>query len=84
LIYASAHVANDFANIKYDSAFVTGADIDKHLQDASTFAKPLIISVCNLDLYTKGSQFRLGRLIFLPNVAPLMDILDFQLPSTPP
>jgi hypothetical protein len=33
-----AHVANDFANIKYDSAFVTGADIDKYLQHASTFA----------------------------------------------
>jgi hypothetical protein len=34
-----AHVAIDFANIKYDSAFVTGADIDKYLQHASTFAK---------------------------------------------
>jgi len=28
---------NDFANIKYDSAFVIGADIDKYLQHASTF-----------------------------------------------
>jgi hypothetical protein len=34
-----ATCANDFANIKYDSAFVTGADIDKYLQHASTFAK---------------------------------------------
>jgi len=34
-----AHVANDFAIIKYYSAFVTGVDIDKYLQHASTFAK---------------------------------------------
>jgi hypothetical protein len=28
-----------FANIKYDSTFIVGADIDKYLQHASTFAK---------------------------------------------
>ena len=33
------YVANDFANIKYDSVFVTGADIDKYLQTICTRCK---------------------------------------------
>jgi hypothetical protein len=86
LIYASAHVANDFANIKYDSAFVTGADIDKHLQDALTFAKPLIISV-RLATWTytqKDLSLDLVDSFFFPMLLPLWIFLTFNSPAHHP